>query len=239
MSDSDEYGAQLLRLAFAARDPGELPGFALYRSMIRERLLAMARVAYKQTWQCVGERSMEACFFRYLSTQPPASPLIRLVIERFEPFALHDRQLLSGAPPFTSDLLRFEAAKWRAASAPELVASAGARELDFMRPLLLNPSLSVLALTFRVGEGALSPSRSAHELLVYRPTGVDDVRWYACDGLLAHVLRAAQAEPLALATLLPRALRELALPADEPQLEAFAGALAVAVERGVLLGVLD
>lgn len=252
------YQRALVELSFAA-DPPEDPAlapFQLYRHMIRARLFAMAEAAYRRSWALLGAPACAASFTRFLALEPPRSPLIREVIGAFARFAEADRALLTGAPREASDLLRFEAAKWRAASAEARPAAPGAlREVDFDGVLVLNPTLERLALDYLVSEPLDERApREPHTLLVYRRRHDDDVRWYRAPALLAELLalatpgsgarqRSASTAPdegeATLGELVARLFARRAPDSDqvEPLLGELAAALTVAVERDVLWGV--
>lgn len=236
----------VVELGFAAsehEDPALAP-FALYRHMIRARLSAMAEVAHRRSWALLGEGACSASFARFLAASPPRSPLIREVIEAFASFAERDDSLFAGAPAHARDLWRFEAAKWRVASAPAEVSSRELREVDFDGVLLVNPTLERLVLEHVVDDEAAATSRAPHTLLVYRRQGEDDVRWYRAPALLAELLALATEPGRAGATLgsLVAELFARLRPAPEQMeelLTILAGALTVAVERSVLWGVHD
>jgi hypothetical protein len=236
----------VVALSFASSthpDPALAP-FALYRHMIRARLYAMAEVAYRRSWALLGEASCSASFARFLAQTPPQSPIIREVIRAFAAFAERDDVLFYGAPPESRDLLRFEAAKWRVASAPDALGSTALREVDFDGVLVVNPTLERLALEHVVDDETAAGVRQAHTLLVYRRRDDDDVRWYRAPALLADLLALA-AEPNHGQATLGALVAELFLrlrPAPEQTEELLtnlSGSLAVAVERSVLWGVYD
>lgn len=233
MSSLDTYQRALVTLAFAEDDVARpaLPGFEVYREMIRARLFAMARVAFARSFQL---QSLDACFARYLADQPPSSPLIREVIADFAPFA--EREF--GAPSLHASTLRFEAAKWRVASLPyEPVQEAS--ELDFEGVLVVNPTLLAVALEHRVADDDASGEPDVHTLLVYRraPEAADGDRvlWSRAPRVAALL---ADADPEA--TLGARVARFFANggdTADEAGLTRLADELTIAAERGILLGV--
>lgn len=227
------YQDALCALAFGREPPAALADFAVYREMIRARLFGMAQVAFRRSWALVGVRPCDASFARYLATQPPTSPLVREVIADFAPFAVDDE--LGDEAPFARDLLRFEAAKWRASDAPFAPPGALA-EVDFEGTLVLNPTLSVLMLAHSVDQDVPAPA-APHALLVYRRADEDDVHWYRASSLFGALLQRAQGGDYAFGALLREALSARALVADEALLSELAGELALAVERSVLLGV--
>lgn len=215
--------------------------FRLYRHMIRTRLQGMAQIAFKLSFAAAGPQPFTDSFERYLAAQPPRTPLIRDAVANYGAFARGDRQLLSEGPPHLSDMLLFEESKWRLAYQPCVrprLGQAGVRELDFEGALVLNPVLRLLRLASFVHtltEGQ-TPAGGSCELLVYRPAGVDEVRWYVADPLFAEIVRrSASGETLASLVRTVADQQQRAL--DEALLESLASSLTLALQRGVLVGV--
>jgi hypothetical protein len=248
------YQRAFMRMSFA-REPapedvallGNQAAALLYRHMIRTRLEGMAKVAFKLSVELLGEGAFAACFARYLAAAPPKSPLIREVIAEFGPFAQSDAAVHAAGPACLADLLRFEEAKWRLAYAPApSVDRASLRELDFAGAPVWNPLLRLLSLAYPVhtattagGSGA-QLARDACALFMYRPPGSDEVRWYKADPFFAALVRHAQARARAsFGELIPVVARECGSAVDQELLESLATSLTLALERGVLLGVLD
>lgn len=246
-----EYQRAVLRLGFALHhDAGELPGFGLYRQLIRTRFVAMVRNAFRRSWALLGETACEASFARYLADESPRSPILRQVIADFAEFAGRDAVLFADPPVAARDLLRFEAAKWRIASADaQLPQGWFVRELDFDGVLVLNPNMVVLTLQHDVSAGESAPeAHDPHALLVYRRPGDDDVHWYRAPELLRALIEASSGAEQTLGALVQAEFARRAPAADlhghealqastEALLEELASALSVASERGVLCGV--
>lgn len=250
MSALREYQRGVLRLAFAEQvHEADLQVFGdpsraeLYRHMIRTRLCGMSKVAFKRSLQVLGQAAFEQSFSRFLARCPPKSPFIREVVEAFGPFARADTQLLQGAPPFVSDLLRFEESKWRVAYRPVprlRVGEGGVREFDFEGAMVLNPTLEVLPLSHAVHELDEGGCRDgALTLLVYRRGDERDVHWYAPDAFFAGVLQRAQQATRPLAALVRETAAAQGLPLDEALLERLATSVTFALEREVLIGSRD
>jgi hypothetical protein len=247
--DLASYQRTFMRVSFAAEpDAAELSrlgsrdGALLYRHMIRTRLLGMAKVAFKGCSSALGEDAFGHGFSDYLAGRPPQSALIRDVIADFAPFALADQSLLARGPAFLADLVRFEELKWRLAYAPSPeLDRTRLRELDFVGAPLWNPLFRSLVLSHPVhvfAGGELSPE--ACELFVYRPPGSDEVRWYKSEPFFAALLHKSQEHPDGgFGELVPSVAEERSLTVDQGLLESLATSLTLAVERGVLLGVLD
>jgi hypothetical protein len=244
------YQSAFLRLSFALQpDERDLAAVGareqalLYRHMIRARLLGMAKVAFKGALSALGEEPFAAGFARYLSEVPPHSPLIRDVIADFGHFARADALLTAGAPLYVDDLLCFEEHKWRLAYvlAPD-VERAALGELDFVGRPVWNPVFRCLSLAHPVHTleaGAAALAREPCELFMYRPPGSDEVRWYKADAFFAALVRASLASPeRSLGELVPTLASAREVVVDQALLESLATSLTLAVERGLLLGVL-
>jgi len=259
----EEYARSLLPLCFPLeRDAHLLPGFELYREMVRARLLAMARVAFRRSFALLGEPTGSASFARYLAATPPRTPIIRELMGEFATHLVRDGLALAQAPAHAADLVRFEAAKWRVASASESPLAPALGEVDFEGELMLNDSLELLPLEYSVAATNEDEAgrHDPHTLLVYRRRGEDGVHWYRAPRLLAQLFAWVRSEPLPLplAELVRRLVAERVAervvervaervvereverdpPPDEAQLllEELASGLTVAVERGVVLG---
>jgi hypothetical protein len=216
---------------------GDAARFRMYRSMIRSRLEAMAKLAYAGALELAGGKAFGASFARFLAEVGPASPLLRDVIAAFGAFAEDDAILLAEAPAALRDVLAFERAKWCAAYAAAARPTAGedgVREFDFEGEPVLNPVLHRLALSHAVHEAGRPAAPTW--LLVYRPAELDHVRWYAADRFFFLVLdqAAREREPFA-ASVRAVAERE-ALTIDEALVETLASSVTLALTRGVLVG---
>ena len=242
-----EYQQALVRISLAEEPPaaelsrlGQEQGFALYRHMIRTRLLGMTKIAFQHSHAAVASGAFEACFARYLVARPPRSPFIRDVVADFAPFARADAALLAEGAAFLPDLLAFEEHKWRlsylAGEYPSL-GEDGLRELDFEGRPVWNFSLRVLPLVYAVHVSPSAPEPAAGELLMYRPRGVDEVRWYVGDPFFVALLTRSWSCAETLAELVQRVAAARAQAVDAALLEALATSLTLALERGLLLGV--
>lgn len=242
-----EYQRAVLRVSLASEaDAADLRAlqdervYGLYRHMIRTRLLGMTKVAFKQASAALASEAFDACFARYLAACPPRSPYIRDVVADFGPFAGADRALLASGPPFLADLLAFEEHKWRLAYLPGTYprpGDEGLRELDFEGRPVWNFSLRLLPLSYAVQLSADAPEPCAGVLLMYRPCGVDEVRWYLGEPFFVALVRRSFGCDESLAELVQREAAARGEAVDAPLLEGLATSLTLALERGLLLGV--
>lgn len=235
-----EYQRAVLHQSLALDSAPALPDFALYRQMIRGRFEAMAQIAFRRSWSLLGASRCAASFARYLSAVGPRSPILREVIGAFAEFAVDDAALLTGAAELAVDLLRFEASIWRVASAEDPVPDERpVRELDFEGVLVLNPTLAQLALKYDVCQPEPRTSYDPHTLLVYRRPGEDDVHWYRAPELLRELLELSDGGERSVGAVVQDVLSRRAPHTRGAALEELAGAVTLAVERGVLRGVRD
>lgn len=245
-----EYQRAVIEASFA-REPsnalfqslGNPERFRIYRHMIRTRLNGMAHVAFARSAEALGAQLFDDCFDGYLADAPPKSGLIRDVIADFGPYVSRDRALLARGPLYLRDLLRFEESKWRLAYAPCVrpkVGVDGVRELDFEGVLVRNPVLVQLVLTYPVHTLESVPQSLEAKpctLLMYRPDGVDEVRWYAAEPLFAAILARATNTDETLVELVRNVAAQQQRALDEELLDTLSTSLTIALQRGVLVGV--
>lgn len=249
-----DYQRAVLRLSLALEPSaadlallGDEARFRLYRHMIRSRLAGMAEVAFKGTYDLVGEPAMQASFARFLAEVGPRSRLIREVIADFGRFAQRDRSLLDRTPPETADLLCFELAKWEVAYVPAhypALGERGLREFDFEGQAVMNPTLRQLRLAAPVlATCKLSPvpaiQGSHFALLVYRPPALNDVRWWVVGAFFAALTQRLVRGDGSVAEAVQAVAHDQQRAVDETLLDELATDLTLAVQRGVLLGVRD
>jgi hypothetical protein len=245
-----EYQRTFKRLCFDATvDPADiaaLGGDATsgarwidYREMVRRRLRGMSQVAFARTSDIVGRDAFLACFDRAMAAAPPRSPFIREAITQFGRYAEGDERLL-GAADSAAAMLEFEICKWELgylrADQPQ-VGEGGVVEFDFEGPPVLNPLFRVLELAYPSqldGEAASEPHPT--HLLIYRPRGVDEVRWWADDLFAARLFSALASGALSVTECIHQAAGAVGVPVDADLLGRLAPLLAVGVERGVLVG---
>jgi hypothetical protein len=237
-----EYQRAVLRASLALEPSegefamlGDAARFRMYRSMIRSRLEAMAKVAFAGALELAGPASFAASFARFLAEEGPRSPLLRDVIAAFGAYARDDAALLAASPAALRDVLAFERAKWSAAYAPRRAdVEVGLREFDFEGEPVLNPVLHRLSLQHAVHE--VGRPAEPTWLFVYRPAGLDQVRWYATTRFFFMVLeRAGEVREPFVASVRAVADHE-GLAVDEDLVNALATSVTLALTRGVLMG---
>lgn len=132
----------------------------IYREMIRARFRKVVQAAFPRTVGALGER-FEARFAAWLDEAPPTTRFFREVPEGFCAHlvawlaALEDAEELA---PWTSDMARFELARWRVLASED---DPPAHELAFDRPPLLTRSLELLDVAHTVQHGASKTSKAS------------------------------------------------------------------------------
>jgi len=245
-----DYQRAVMRVSFALEPSpadlallGDEKRFRMYRHMVRSRLEGMAELAFKLSLARAGHAAFLASYARFLASGGAKSPLIREVTAAFGRFARKDAELLALTPPDLSDLVLFELAKWEVAYLPAApIAEAGLSELDFEGKPVLNPTLRRLSLNPEVLPACEVPAPvfgadGRFHLLVYRPSTVNDVRWWAIGPFFAAVLERIETGAN-IATAVSEVASTQGRAVDEALLEELATDLTLAVQRGVLLGVL-
>ena len=237
-----EYQRAFSRVCFAAEPSeadlsllgGEAARWRLYRDMVRARMRNMAKTAFARTVLAVGEPAFDESYDRYLGLHRPRSALIREVTVEVGEFALTDPEL--DLPLFARELLRFELAKWELAYQP-VGCLPPTREFDFEGPPVLNPVFRVLRLAYPVQRDDADPTQPAPTaLFVYRPPNVQAVRWWSPDDFGAAVFEALLGGESCVADAVRAAATRAGETLDGALLERLSSLLALAVERGVLLG---
>jgi hypothetical protein len=134
--------------------------WAIYRHMVRHRLLEMVRRALPRTISTVGEENLAVCFSRYLQDTGPISRYIRDTVTEFASYAEACWRSSDQVPAIATSLIRYESECWSRAYVPAVFPSQVA-EFSFELPILLNPTLSVLQLDYPAHQATVSISSPA------------------------------------------------------------------------------
>jgi hypothetical protein len=174
-----------LALLYAPRER-----WLMYRHMVRARLFQMIKNGLPKSAEVVGPARFDAAIGRYLAEHGPRTRFIREIVGELVRFALPIWERDPEVPGHAVDLVRFEDAKWRAASAPipELALDA----FDFERVPEWNPTLEVLEVSHRVDKNPIDPPRLPLPctLLVFRKPETTNTWAYGVSGTGAALVRA-------------------------------------------------
>lgn len=228
-----------MRLCFDA-EPGEddlaLLGsrdrWLLYRSLVRSRLLKVARSAFPRTLATLPAGEFDAMVHAWFASGPPKQRFFWQVPLEFGAYAL---ERMPPTPPHGADLLRYEITCWRVRQKPATMPDVS--DFSFERPPVVHPTLEVVSLGHPVhlasaeAAGAAEPTR----LCVYRNRD--------------HVTEALRLNPVAHALLedwmtgersvaesVRRVTSARGATIDRRFLEKLGALIADLLERGVLLG---
>lgn len=213
---------------------GDAQRWGVYRHMVRARLWKMATVAFSRTLAACGKRRFEASHDRFLEARGPRSRFIREVICAFGRFALEDAEFALSV--LERDVLRFELLKWELSYLPHDAPPSALVDFDFDAAPVLNPLLRVARFDHAVTAADGVPEATATQLLVYRRPRENKVQYWSVDGFGAAFFEQLSRPGAVVADAVRSAAEQSALPLDPALLERLSTLLALAVERGVLLG---
>jgi hypothetical protein len=207
----------------------------MYRRMVRHRLFQMARSGLPKTAELLGKPRFDAAVRRYLAEHGPRTRFIREIVHELLDHALPAWEADASLPPHASDLARYEAAKWRAASAE--LAPPPVRDFDFEAIAVINPSACVVALRHRVDKDPVSPAPldEPHVAIVYRRPESPRVFTYVLNDVGARLF-AAWSGDTSCADGARSVLDALGREPDARFIDGMAGVLADLIEQRIILG---
>ncbi|HEY8427899.1 MAG TPA: putative DNA-binding domain-containing protein [Sandaracinaceae bacterium] len=207
----------------------------MYRRMVRHRLFEMARAGLPRTAELLGKARFDAAVSRYLEDGGPRTRFIREVVHELVAHALPAWEADASLPAHLGDLVRYEDAKWRVASAELDVPDAG--EFDFERVPVVNPTVARVPLRYRVDKDPKSPAAldETHLALVYRKPGSPRVFTYVLNEIGGRLFEA-WSSGASCADGARRVLECLGREPDARFIDGMAGVLADLIEQKVILG---
>ncbi len=137
----------------------------LYRHLVRGRFVDTFSDALPVATRALGREALGTMVERWLAERPPTTRYVRELSLQFADFAL-DHALPEGAPPWTADALRWDAAVMRCHIADDAErVPVGPFAMD--RPVVLTPARALLRLRWSVHRDEV-PTEGEHALLVFR-----------------------------------------------------------------------
>lgn len=206
----------------------------MYRRMVRHRLFEMARSGLPKTAELLGAR-FDAAVGRYLAERGPRTRFIREIVHELVEHALPGWEADASLPPHTGDLVRYEAAKWRTASAEFEPPRCG--DFDFEAAAVINPTAVVVPLRHRVDKDAVSPTalEETHGAIVYRKPESSRVFTYVLNDIGARLF-AAWSGGGTCADGARSVLESLGRQPDARFVDGMASVLADLIEQKIILG---
>jgi hypothetical protein len=208
----------------------------LYRTMVRDRLRSMVTVGLPRTLDEIPRDRFAAAFDAWLHEAPPRTRYIREVLPAFvqhaEPRWADDPSL----PPWTTDLMRFEAARWECwyAEGPSMPAA----DFHFDRIPALNPALRLLRTAYPVHQrrDADAPYPPQPVNLCVHRTPDHRVDVWVLNDLAAALVQAWQREDATVTDTVRDAADHQGIPLDARLVDTLSETLAKFLRRGILLG---
>lgn len=207
----------------------------MYRRMVRRRLFEMARSGLPRTAELLGEARFEAAVASYLAARGPRTRFIREIVHELSEHALAGWEADPSLPPHLGDLVRYEEAKWRVASAE--LSPPAARDFDFEAVPVVNPTALAVPLWHRVDKDPVSPPRleELHTAIVYRKPESARVFTYVLNEV-GGMLYAAWTSGRSCADGARDVLAALDRAPDAGFIDGMAGVLAQLIELKIFLG---
>ncbi|MCZ7681238.1 MAG: putative DNA-binding domain-containing protein [Sandaracinaceae bacterium] len=207
----------------------------MYRRMVRHRLFEMAAAGLPRTAELLGKERFRAAVAGCLAARGPRTRFIREIVHELVEHALEGWEADPSLPPHLGDLVRYEEAKWRVASA-ELDLPIAA-DFDFEAAPVVNPTALALPLWHRVDKDPLSPPRldELHTAIVYRKPESPRVFTYVLNEV-GGLLYAAWTSGQRCADGARDVLAALGREPDARFIDGLAGVLAELVEQKIFLG---
>jgi hypothetical protein len=205
----------------------------LYRGMVRVRLARMIESGIPKSVAAMGKARFDDAFARWLDEARPASRYIREIVGEFVAFAL---PRIESDPPWLTDLMRYEIARWEVGFADVKLPEAG--EFSFDKIAVVNPTLRLLPVAFRVDQ---KPDENGYRaeaktICIFRTAGDRVTTWSLGDRGAAWLSALTRSERPVTDTIKDVA-KERGETIDAKYVESLGGTLAKFLEASILLGV--
>lgn len=210
-------------------------GWLLYRGMVRGRLFGMMRTGLPRTAELLGDERFDAAMSSYLAESGPHTRFIRNVVHELVDHALAGWQQNADLPKYLSDLVRYEAAKWKVASLEWDAAPQLTEELDFEGIPVWNPTIQTVQVEHRVDKECVE-LEEPHLLIVYRKAESPRIFTYVLNAVASELFEAWQIPDRSCADGVRAMLASSERGPDARFIDGMAGVLAGLVEETVVLG---
>lgn len=207
----------------------------LYRGMVRGRLFSMMRSGLPRTAELLGKERFDAAISRYLADGGPRTRFIRNVVHELVDHALPGWKQDVELPKHLSDLIRYEATKWKVASLEWEATLEVADELDFEGVPVWNPTIETVRVEHRVDKDC-AELEEPHLLVVYRKAESPRIFTYVLNAVASDLFEAWRTEDRSCADGVRAVLASSEREPDARFIDGMAGVLASLVEETVMLG---
>lgn len=209
----------------------------LYRALVRGRFLEALGDALPGTRRALGDAGLDACVTAFLHRAPPTTRYVRELSLDFARLLDASPEVIpAGAPPWTRDMARYEAAVMRCHIAYDPTPDDPAVvDLDMALAPALCPAQRFLRVAWgvhRMGE----PEPSALALVVYRAPVTDAIEVLELTPIAGDIYELFTRGDRSVTACAQEALARHDSAAGAVFIESFAGLLGDLMDRGILLG---
>jgi hypothetical protein len=213
---------------------GDASRWILYRTMVRGRFVDTLAEGLPRAFAALGRARLEAAVDHWLTHAPPMTRYVRELSIEFARHVERAPAAFDGAPAWSLDALRYDAAVMACHIAPE-ASLEGVVELDMARPVALSPAQRLVRVDHTVHlDGA--PAARARALVVYRARETDAIETLELTPIAADIYEAMGDGARTLTDCVTAALARNDSHAGQVFIESFADLLGDLLDRGVILG---
>lgn len=220
----------------AARELGGAPsGWALYREMVRRRFIDTIGESLPRAREALGPDGLAHAVGRWLDRAPPTTRFVRELCLQFSQHLCDDPSCLpANAPPWTLDLVRYEAAVMEAVIAEDPLPRSDLVALDMELPVALSTTQRFLRLSWSVHLPAATAERAC-AIAVYRGAN-DAVEALEFTPVAGDIVEALRSPVRTLGAAIRDAIERHGVAVDARFNASLAGLLGDLIERGLILG---
>lgn len=206
----------------------------LYRAMVRGRFVDTLSEGLPRAFAALGRARLEAAVDHWLTHAPPVTRYVRELSIAFAHHVERTPSAIEGAPAWSLDALRYDAAVMACHIAPD-PSFEGVVELDMARPVALSPAQRFVRVDHAV-HLADAPAPRALALVVYRARETDAIETLELTPIAADIYDAMSDGARSLTDCVTAALARNDSHAGQVFIESFADLLGDLLDRGVILG---
>jgi hypothetical protein len=214
---------------------GARSGWALYREMVRHRYVDTIGESLPRSREALGPDGLVRAVARWLDRAPPTTRYVRELCIQFARYLGDDATCLpSDAPPWTPELVRYEAAVMETVIAEDPPPRSDLVALCMELPVALSTTQRFLRLRWSVHLPAAMTERAC-AIAVYRGPN-DAVEVLEFTPVAGDLVEALRSPGRTLGAAIRDAIERHGVEVDDRFNESLAGLLGDLVERGLILG---
>ena len=214
---------------------GARSGWALYREMVRRRYIDTIGESLPRSREALGPDGLARAVCHWLDRSPPTTRYVRELCIQFSRYLSADPACLpADAPPWTLDLVRYEAAVMEAVIAEDPPPSSELVALSMELPVALSTTQRFLRLSWSVHLPEATTERAC-AIAVYRGPS-DAVEALEFTAVAGDIVEALHSPGRTLGASIRDAIEHHHIEVDDRFNEGLAGLLGDLIERGLILG---